>query len=74
MAGSAPLKLQYALNKNICQIHCIYTIHGCKCSSKINSIHWGVDERNSFRETKEHCTGQEKLGARSCCAPTVHLK
>ena len=38
MAAFAPLKLQYALNKNICQIHCIYTIHGCKCSSKINTV------------------------------------
>ena len=35
MAASAPFKLQYALNRNICQIHCIYTIHGCKCCSKI---------------------------------------
>ena len=26
MAACAPLKLQYALNRNICQIHCIYTI------------------------------------------------
>ena len=38
MAVSAPLKLQYALNKNNCQIHCIYTIHGCKRSSKINTV------------------------------------
>ena len=30
MAASAPLKQQYALNKNICQIHCIYEIYGCK--------------------------------------------
>ena len=30
MAASAPLKEQYALNKNICQIHCIYEIYGCK--------------------------------------------
>ena len=38
MAVSAPLKLQYALNKNNCQIHCIYAIHGCKRSSKINTV------------------------------------
>ena len=25
-AVNAPLNLQYALNRNICQIHCIYTI------------------------------------------------
>ena len=30
MAASAPLKQQYALNKNICQRHCIYEIYGCK--------------------------------------------
>ena len=29
MAGSTPLKLQYNLNRNICQIHCICKIHGC---------------------------------------------
>ena len=38
MASSAPLKLQYALNRNICQIHCIYVIHVCKCSPKINTV------------------------------------
>ena len=32
MAGSAPLNLQYTLNRNICQIH------GCKSSSKINTV------------------------------------
>ena len=25
------------LNKNICQIHCKYTMHGYKCLSKINT-------------------------------------
>ena len=25
-AANAPLNLQYALNKNACQLHCIYTI------------------------------------------------
>ena len=30
MAASALLKQQYALNKNICQMHCIYEIYGCK--------------------------------------------
>ena len=38
MAASAPLKWQYALSTIICQIHCIYTIHDCKCSSKINTV------------------------------------
>ena len=38
MAACAPLKLQYALNRNICQIHCIYAIHGCKCCSEINTV------------------------------------
>ena len=38
MAASASLKLQYSLNRNTCQVHCIYTIHGCKCSSKINTV------------------------------------
>ena len=36
MAASAPLKLQYAIN--ICQTHCIYTIHGCNCCSEINKV------------------------------------
>ena len=35
--ASAALKLQYALNRNICQTHCIYTIHGCNCCSEINT-------------------------------------
>ena len=38
MAASSTLKLQYALNRNTCQIHCIYTIYGCKCCSKINTV------------------------------------
>ena len=29
---------EYALNRNICQIHFIYTRHGFKCSSKINTV------------------------------------
>ena len=28
---------------NTCQIHCIYAIHGCKCSSKKYRIHRGID-------------------------------
>ena len=27
---------------SICQIHCIYAIHGWKCSSKKYRIHWGM--------------------------------
>ena len=38
MAASASLKLQYPLSRNICQIHCVYTIHDCKSSSKINTV------------------------------------
>ena len=38
MAASASLKLQYILNRNICQIHCMYKTHGCKCYSKINKV------------------------------------
>ena len=38
MAASVPLKLQYVVNSNICQIRGIYTIHGWKCSSKINTV------------------------------------
>ena len=37
-ATFTPLKLQYPLNRNICQTHCIYTIHGCKCCSEINTV------------------------------------
>ena len=36
--ASAPLKLQYGLNKNICQIHCKYKVHGCGCSFKIDTV------------------------------------
>ena len=38
MAACAPLKLEFALNTNICQIQCIYTIHGCKYCSEINTV------------------------------------
>ena len=38
IAACAPLKLQYALSRNICQIHCIYTIHGCNCCSEISTV------------------------------------
>ena len=55
-AASPPLKEQYALNKNTCQIHCIYAIYGCKCSSKKYYIHWGMVGRNYFHETKKHST------------------
>ena len=43
MTACAPLKLQYTLNINICQIHCIYAIHGCKCCFEINTV--SVEER-----------------------------
>ena len=35
MAASALLKLQYALNRDICQIHYMQKIHACKSCSKI---------------------------------------
>ena len=38
MAASASFKLQYALGRNICQIHCIYTIYGCNCSSRTDTV------------------------------------
>ena len=38
MAASASLNSQYALNRNICQMHCKYAIHGCKCCSEINTV------------------------------------
>ena len=34
MTASATLKKKSSLNKNICQIHHIYAIYSCKCSSK----------------------------------------
>ena len=34
MAACAALKLQYALNRNICQIHCIYTIMSASAVQK----------------------------------------
>ena len=58
MAASAPLKLRYTLNRNICQIH------GCKCCSEINTIfikEWMaatnfVKERNTVpgKKTAKH--------------------
>ena len=36
--ASAPLKLQYALNRNTSQIHFICTVHGYNSSSKINIV------------------------------------
>ena len=38
IAASAPLTLQYTLNRDICQIHSKYTIHSCKCCSEINTV------------------------------------
>ena len=38
IAAGAPLKLQYAFSRNICQIHCICTIHGCNCCSEISTV------------------------------------
>ena len=64
MAASALLKLRYTLNRNICQIHCKYAIHGCKCCSEINTIfikEWMaatkfVKERNTVpgKKTAKH--------------------
>ena len=34
MAASAPLKQLRNFNRNICQMHCLFTIYGCKCCSK----------------------------------------
>ena len=34
MAACAPLKLQYDLNRNICQIHCIYTMMAASAVQK----------------------------------------
>ena len=38
MAASALLKLIYVLNRDICQIHYMQTIHACKSSFKINAV------------------------------------
>ena len=37
-AASATLKPQYPLKRNISQIHCICTIHGCNCCSEISTV------------------------------------
>ena len=37
MTAYVSLKLEYALNRNIFQIHCLYTVPGRKCCSEINS-------------------------------------
>ena len=39
---------------NICQLHCIYAIYGCKCFSKKYRIQWGMDYRSYFRKIKKH--------------------
>ena len=52
MAANAVLKLQYALNRNICQIHYMETIHCCKCSSKVNILFPAI-EHSKF--TKKKC-------------------
>ena len=61
MFASALLKWQYALNWNICQIHGIYSIHGCKCSFKKYRVHWGMVSRNYFCETKKHSNLENTL-------------
>ena len=38
MASSAPLKQEYALNRNICQLHCICKIHGCTSFSGVSIV------------------------------------
>ena len=50
MTASAPLKYQRTLNRNICQIHCLFAIYGCKCSSK----------RHQSREEEKDCMLQKK--------------
>ena len=39
---------------NICRIHCLRTIHSCKCSSEKYRNHYGMDCCNYFREVKKH--------------------
>ena len=35
---------------DICQILCIYAIHGCKCSSEKYHVHWGMNDRSYFHD------------------------
>ena len=54
MAASAPLDLQYALNRNICQIHCKYAIHDCKCCSEIIQYPLRSEWSQLICERKKH--------------------
>ena len=60
MAASVHLKQKYALNRNICQIHFIYTTYEYKCSSKKQRIHWewlaATAFVHIFRKIKKLCT------------------
>ena len=49
------------LNRNICQIHCIWAIYGYKCFSKKYCFHRGIVGRHNFREIKKHSSLKKKL-------------
>ena len=52
MASSAPLKQEYALNRSICQIHCICKIHGCTSFSGVSIVDF---------ENVNACLGEKAL-------------
>ena len=49
---------------NTCQLHFIYSIHGCNCSSKKYRIPGGMDGRSYFREITKHCTPKKNCSLR----------
>ena len=56
MAASASLKQQRTLNRNICQMHCIFAIYGWKCSTKKYPV-----GRNHFRTIKKDCALKKRV-------------
>ena len=44
-----------------CQIHCIYAIYDCKCSSKKYRIYWGMNDRSYFCKIKKHWILKKKF-------------
>ena len=51
-------------NWNICQIYCIYSIHGCRYPSEKYHIHWRMVGRNYFHETKKYSTLRKTVSSR----------
>ena len=55
MAPSAPLKLHYTLNRNICQIHCTWASQVKAASSLLKNIVPIEEWIAATKETKKDC-------------------